>query len=424
MSQLAIQVRSLSKRYRIGGARRRHATLTEGIMAHLRALGRWRSSNDDTFWALSDVSFDVKRGDVIGFIGPNGAGKSTLLKVLSRITRPTTGTAEIWGRVSSLLEVGTGFHPELSGRENVYLNGAILGMRKAEIDRQFDEIVEFSGVSRFIDTPVKRYSSGMYLRLAFAVAAHLTPEILIVDEVLAVGDLAFQRKCLGKINNVARQGQTVLFVSHNMAAIESLCNVACLLVGGRIVVQGMTREVIDAYLRSVPLADSSNLADRQDRQGSGKLRCTDLTCSSPDGLGPRPLQCGRDAEFSVAYVSDSHDLRHVSIEFVVSSMTGECMLLLNSNMTGVEFEVVPSTGRIRCLIRRLPLTPGQYSLNIYCVVEGVLADWVQQAALLTVEPGDFFGTGQLPQPSHGGMLVEQFWEVDTLSAEPAEALRR
>jgi lipopolysaccharide transport system ATP-binding protein len=277
MSQPAIRVRNLSKKYRIGGARPRHTTISERLIAGVRALGRLRTP-DETFWALSDLSLDVQRGDVVGFIGPNGAGKSTMLKVLSRITRPTSGTAEIWGRVSSLLEVGTGFHPELTGRENIFLNGAILGMKKAEIDRRFDEIVEFSGVSRFIDTPVKRYSSGMYLRLAFAVAAHLTPEILIVDEVLAVGDLAFQRKCLGKMNTVAKQGQTVLFVSHSMAAIESLCNVVCLLVGGRIVEQGATRSVIDTYLTSVPLAESANLKDRKDRQGNGKIRYTDLTC--------------------------------------------------------------------------------------------------------------------------------------------------
>jgi homopolymeric O-antigen transport system ATP-binding protein len=424
MSRVAIRVRNLSKRYRIGGARSRPTTIGERLMHAVRALAPRRGTNDETFWALSDVSLDVQHGDVIGFIGPNGAGKSTLLKVLSRITRPTTGAAEIWGRVSSLLEVGTGFHPELTGRENVYLNGAILGMKKSEIDGCFDEIVEFSGVSRFIDTPVKRYSTGMYLRLAFAVAAHLTPEILIVDEVLAVGDLAFQRKCLGRMNTVAKQGQTVLFVSHNMAAIESLCNVTCLLSGGRLLQQGATRTVIDTYLRSVPLAESANLKDRTDRQGTGKFRCTDLMCGSQSAVGPMPLQCGQDAEFSLAYVSDGSDLRHVSVEFVVSTMNGECILLLNNNMTGTEFRALPPSGWIRCSVRRLPLTPGQYSLNLYCTVDGILADWVQQAALLVVEPGDFFGTGHLPPASHGGVLVEQTWEIDAMSPEFAEVAPR
>jgi lipopolysaccharide transport system ATP-binding protein len=423
MSQVAIRVRNLSKKYRIGGARARYTTFGERLIAGIRALGQSRRTGDNnTFWALSDVSLDIQRGDVIGFIGPNGAGKSTLLKVLSRITRPTMGTAEIWGRVSSLLEVGTGFHPELTGRDNIYLNGAILGMKKAEIDGRFDEIVEFSGVSRFIDTPVKRYSSGMYLRLAFAVAAHLTPEILIVDEVLAVGDLAFQRKCIGKMNTVAKHGRTVLFVSHNMAAIESLCNVACLLAGGRIVEQGATRKVIDTYFGSVPLPEASNLKDRKDRQGTGKFRCTDLRCGSPNGTRPMPLQCGQDAEFSVAYDSDGSDLRHVSVEFVVSTMNGECMLMLNSSMTGTEFQTLPSSGWIRCLIRRLPLTPGQYSLNLYCTVGGILADWVQQAALLTVDPGDFYGTGRLPPATHGGVLVEQTWEIDSMTPESVETL--
>ena len=424
MTPVAIRVRNLSKRYTIGGKRARHATLSERLVAGLRGLEPWWRSRTDTFWALSDVSLEVQRGDVVGFIGPNGAGKSTLLKVLSRITRPTMGTVEIWGRVSSLLEVGTGFHPELTGRENIQLNGAILGMKKAEIDSRFDEIVEFSGVSRFIDTPVKRYSSGMYLRLAFAVAAHLTPEILIVDEVLAVGDLAFQRKCVGKMNSVARQGRTVLFVSHNMAAIESLCNTACLLAGGRIVEQGATRKVIDAYLSSVPLP-SSNLKDREDRQGTGRFRCTDFLCSSPNGAQPRALQCGQDAEFSVSYVSDGSDLRHVGVECVVSSMNGECMLFLSSNMSGSEFRALPSSGRIRCLIRRLPLTPGQYTVNLFCTVDGVLADWVQRAALVTVEPGDFFGTGRLPPSTHGGVLVDQTWTmVDSAALEPAGALPR
>jgi lipopolysaccharide transport system ATP-binding protein len=423
MSQVAIRVRNLSKKYRIGGARARYTTLSERLIAGIRALGQSRRTSDNTFWALSDVSLDVQRGDVIGFIGPNGAGKSTLLKVLSRITRPTTGTAEIWGRVSSLLEVGTGFHPELTGRDNIYLNGAILGMKKAEIDGRFDEIVEFSGVSRFIDTPVKRYSSGMYLRLAFAVAAHLTPEILIVDEILAVGDMAFQRKCIGRMNAVAKQGRTVLFVSHNMAAVESLCNVACLLASGRIVEQGATRAVIDTYLGSIPQSVSSNLKDRQDRQGTGQFRCTDLRCYSPNGTRPRPLQCGQDAEFSVAYVGDGSDLRHVSVEFVVSTMNGECILMLNSSMSGTEFQTAPSSGWVRCLIRRLPLTPGQYSLNLYCTVNGILADWVQQAALLTVEPGDFYGTGRLPPATHGGVLVPQTWAIDSISEEPAAILR-
>ncbi len=252
---IAIRVENLSKRYRIGVTPTRfryHDTLrerlTEWVKSPLRGLRR--ASPDEYVWALQDVSFDVEEGQVLGIIGRNGAGKSTLLKVLSRVTEPTRGTVTVRGRVGSLLEVGTGFHPELTGRENIYLNGAILGMKRAEIDRKFDEIVAFAEVEKFIDTPVKRYSSGMYLRLAFAVAAHLEPEILVVDEVLAVGDAEFQKKCLGKMSDVAQQGRTVLFVSHNMSAILRLTQEAIVLEKGRLVKRAPTPEAVDYYLSS------------------------------------------------------------------------------------------------------------------------------------------------------------------------------
>jgi lipopolysaccharide transport system ATP-binding protein len=256
MSHLAIRVESLGKQYRIGGPQARYKTLRETLsgaatapLRRIRSIARGRSpGSHDIFWALRDISFEVQPGEVVGIIGRNGAGKSTLLKILSRITEPTEGYAELRGRVGTLLEVGTGFHPELTGRENIYLNGAILGMKRGEIERKFDEIVAFAEVERFIDTPVKHYSSGMYLRLAFAVAAHLEPEILIVDEVLAVGDAQFQKKCLGKMEDVARQGRTVLFVSHNMAAVRSMCTQAILLHDGRRELSGSTEMVIAHYL--------------------------------------------------------------------------------------------------------------------------------------------------------------------------------
>lgn len=264
MSNPIIKVNNLSKRYRIGAKEQGYKTfreaIVEGISAPIRNLAKLRrltefkdnpSSNDeeDVIWALKDVSFEVNEGEVLGIIGRNGAGKTTILKVLSRITEPTSGSAEIHGRVSSLLEVGTGFHPELTGRENIFLNGAVLGMRKREIKEKFNEIVSFSGIEKFIDTPVKRYSSGMYVRLAFAVAAHLEPEILLIDEVLAVGDVQFQKKCLGKMKDVASGGRTVLFVSHNMQSINSLCNRAILLENGRIAYSGSTMETINKYLK-------------------------------------------------------------------------------------------------------------------------------------------------------------------------------
>src|SRR5262245_52345252 len=259
MGDLAIRVVGLSKLYRIGLAGSRHKVFGDTIAGVGSKISQFirhstasklvtRDSNSNTFWALKDVSFEVKRGEVVGIIGRNGAGKSTLLKILSRIVEPTTGRAEIHGRVGSLLEVGTGFHPELTGRDNIYLNGAILGMKRVEIRRKFDEIVAFADIERFLDTPVKRYSSGMYVRLAFAVAAHLDPEVLIVDEVLAVGDGAFQKKCLGKMQDVASGGRTVLFVSHNMAAVSRLCSRGILLRQGRVVADGRIAQVVSTYL--------------------------------------------------------------------------------------------------------------------------------------------------------------------------------
>ncbi|MDZ4160160.1 MAG: ABC transporter ATP-binding protein, partial [Anaerolineaceae bacterium] len=265
MSEYAIRVYNLSKRYRIGTlqqSRYRYKNLRDSLAEKATAFmncfrtGRSANSRTEEFWALKDVNFEVKHGEVVGIIGRNGAGKSTLLKILSRITKPTTGRVELYGRVGSLLEVGTGFHPELTGRENIYLNGAILGMRKYEIDRKFDEIVEFAEVQQFLDTPVKRYSSGMHVRLAFAVAAHLEPEILLVDEVLAVGDAHFQKKCLGKMSDVAKEGRTVLFVSHNMGAITRLCQRSILLVQGVTTFDGNSENAVLKYMQGLA-SDSS-----------------------------------------------------------------------------------------------------------------------------------------------------------------------
>lgn len=268
MSDFAVKVDSLSKLYQIGKNRR--GSLRETLIHSWQQLKGSKKNNllTEDFWALKDVSFEINRGEAVGIIGKNGAGKSTLLKILSRITQPTRGRVEICGRIASLLEVGTGFHPELSGRENVYLNGTILGMKRREIKAKFDEIVSFSGVEKFIDTPVKHYSSGMYVRLAFAVAAHLEPEILIIDEVLAVGDAEFQKKCLGKMGEVAGQGRTVIFVSHNMAAVKTLCKSAILLKKGQIIQYGLAKDVADYYLQNMaesacefilPVPDKKNL---------------------------------------------------------------------------------------------------------------------------------------------------------------------
>jgi lipopolysaccharide transport system ATP-binding protein len=288
MADIAIRVEGLSKQFRIGAAKHRHDTLRDHLMDGLKSVfrrDRPGSKPNDTIWALEDVSFEVKQGEVLGLIGRNGAGKSTLLKILSRITEPTAGRAEIYGRVGSLLEVGTGFDRELSGRENIYLSGAILGMRKAEIDRKFDEIVAFSEVEKFIDTPVKRYSSGMYVRLAFAVAAHLEPEILLVDEVLAVGDAAFQKKCLGKMDAVTKGGRTVLFVSHNMAAVSRLCARALWIDQGHARSLSSPDRVVAEYLAST--AQETPHVSFRDRQGeapgSDIIRLLEVGVRTHDG---------------------------------------------------------------------------------------------------------------------------------------------
>jgi lipopolysaccharide transport system ATP-binding protein len=288
MSNIAIRVENLGKQYRIGG-KQKNRTFREVLLDSFAAPVRWmrgkRRGASETFWALNDISFEIKKGEAVGIIGRNGAGKSTLLKILSRITKPTKGRVDLYGRVASLLEVGTGFHGELSGRDNIYLNGAILGMSRREINRKFDEIVDFSGVEKFLDTPVKHYSSGMYVRLAFAVAAHLEPEILVVDEVLAVGDAEFQKKCLGKMEDVTHHGRTVLFVSHNMSAISTLCNRAFLLNDGSLLMAGNTVDVITSYLSGIFAQTSSSDLSNVPHYGNGKARFIDLKIQSLDSTG-------------------------------------------------------------------------------------------------------------------------------------------
>jgi homopolymeric O-antigen transport system ATP-binding protein len=414
MSDIAIRAENLSKKYNLGMAKVPYNTLRDHLVEGLRSLwkkGPCSSQDGGIFWALEAVSFEIKKGEVVGIIGRNGAGKSTLLKILARITHPTSGMAEVHGRVGSLLEVGTGFHGELTGRENTYLNGAILGMTKKEIDRKFDEIVDFAEVEQFVDTPVKHYSSGMYLRLAFAVAAHLEPEILLVDEVLAVGDATFQRKCLGKMGDVSRQGRTILFVSHNMAAIESLCATAYLLEKGRLVASGATQTVIDAYLSSIPALCRTPLEHRTDREGSGRLRFTDIEFRSDEGVPTDVVQAGKTLLISVAYTSTSDVVKNVEMCIDIRAQNGQFLLMLDNELVGTDFESVPGVGRFSCRVERFPLSPGQYHITLFCRANGTIVDWVKQAAVLTVEPGDFYGTGRLPPATHGGFLIPQKWQI-------------
>jgi lipopolysaccharide transport system ATP-binding protein len=412
MSDIAIRVDHLSKRYKIGGQQNSYKTLRESLMATAGAPLRWlrgeRHRADNIIWALDDVSFEVKQGEAIGIIGRNGAGKSTLLKILSRITKPTRGRIEMFGRVGSLLEVGTGFHPELTGRDNIYLNGAILGMRREEIKRKFDEIVEFAEIDKFLDTAVKYYSSGMYVRLAFAVAAQLEPEILIVDEVLAVGDADFQKKCLGKMGDVAQGGRTVLFVSHNMGAIQSLCSRAYLISQGKLIFNGESDIVINKYLEDIKAIAHQDLTKRIDRTGNQKLKFTHLDLEDQYGNKIQELVSGKDHSIVLSYESDSQ-VKNVSISIGFSGNYGQFLLLCNNEMAGQLFEALPSKGQIKCKLPHLPFSQGIYNLNLYCKVNGILADWVQEAAAVTVVEGDFYGTGKGSPATHGGFLATQIW---------------
>lgn len=409
----AISVNGLSKSYDSNIAVQNDTIRDElvgWVKSMLRGTGK-STRRPKKFWALKDVSLEIKEGEIAGIIGRNGAGKSTLLKVLSRITEPTSGVAHIRGRVGSLLEVGTGFHAELTGRENVYLNGAILGMKRREITRKFDEIVAFSEVEKFIDTPVKRYSSGMYLRLAFAVAVHLEPEILLLDEVIAVGDVAFQRKCLGKMGDIARQGRTILFVSHNLTVVQNLCSVAHLFDHGRLIYSGKTKDVVQQYLSFIPALCSMPLVERTDRKGNGQLRFTDSEFLTDDGSPAEVIQSGQDLQISVSYTSRDSELKNVYMAIDIFEQSGQCMLSLCNEMVGTNFETIPPSGRFSCLVERLPLSPGQYHITLFCKTNGVIADWIQQAAVLAVEPGDFFGTGRLP-PATDGLFVPQDWQLE------------
>jgi lipopolysaccharide transport system ATP-binding protein len=404
---MAIFVVGLGKRYRIAHQREPYGRLTEALSRAIRApLDRMRigpQSTSEWIWALRDISFELRRGDVMGVIGRNGAGKTTLLKILSRITEPSTGRAELRGRVGSLLEVGTGFHSELSGRENVYMSGSILGMRRREIDRKFDQIVDFSGVERFIDTPVKRYSSGMQVRLGFAVAAHMETEILIVDEVLAVGDAEFQKKCLAKMGDVSHEGRTVLFVSHNMAAIESLCTSGMLLDGGRLVSTGTARDVVEQYLERTEAIVRQGLADRPDRQGSGQIRITGVESA---------LRTGTASHLTLRYTAQP-GLRNIQIAVGVFTARGDGALHLSNEVSGDSFPDIPSRGAFVCHFDAAGLLPGRYSANIYCTVNGVLADWIVDAVLVDVAEGDFYGTGRLPPPGYGSVVVPYRWSIET-----------
>ncbi len=386
-NETAIRVEGLGKKYRIESGQKRHNTLrdslVDGVSRRFKKNGR---ANGSDFWALRDVSFNVGRGEVVGIIGRNGAGKSTLLKTLAQITEPTTGSIDLYGRVGSLLEVGTGFHPELSGRENIYLSGSILGMKKAEINRNFDEIVDFAEVEKFIDTPVKHYSSGMYLRLAFGVAAYLQPEILLIDEVLAVGDAVFQQKCLGKMDDVAKQGRTVLFVSHNMSAIQELCQRGILIESGQIAFDGKATDCIGDYYKRSQLIDS----ETPTAGSAGPFHVSGIKVN--DSVMP-VIQSGHG--FDVTLNIQASEIANPVLLLIVENVTGQQMVHSRMASKNLGLERMDGRYRVKTSVPGLWLTPGVYSIHFKILVSSPeLASRYYSERLMLEVRGDFDGTGR------------------------------
>ncbi len=414
MSSVAIKTHELGKSYELGLHQQGNLreTLSAAARQPLEVLRRRRAArNPDILWALKDVSVTINDGEVVGLIGHNGAGKSTILKVLSRITEPSAGWAEVTGRVGSLLEVGTGFHPELTGRENIFLNGAILGMRREEIRRRFDEIVEFAEVERFLDTPVKRYSSGMSVRLAFAVAAHLEPEVLLVDEVLSVGDASFQRRSMAKMAEVAREGRTVIFVSHNLGTIRTLCERGILLERGQVVADGPVESAIDEYLQMLERAASDNLLERADRdsrsKGATRIRAvaiTDLVSGQHDVVvGGRPAK---------VTVEVTEPVTGMECRILIINSLGLPITRLDSSVSAPTDARDPEPGTtIECEIDPLPLMPGRYRLDIRVNSGEEVQDGLEGAAYFDVEPGMLDGRPMHTVGADGDIVLPHTWRL-------------
>ncbi len=429
MSDAIIKVENLGKKYIIGHQQQGSSNyvalrdvIADGAKSLMKSFQMLKSpipKNTEEFWALKDVSFEVKQGECIGIIGRNGAGKSTLLKILSRITEPTTGRIEIGGRVASLLEVGTGFHPELTGRENIYLNGAILGMSREEIKRKFDEIVAFAEVEKFLDTPVKRYSSGMYVRLAFAVAAHLEPEILIVDEVLAVGDAAFQKKCLGKMGDVAtKEGRTVLFVSHNMGTIQKLCQRCLLLNQGKLIKQGKAETVVKMYFQENDCSSQTSTTSLNLHQGRKSIKQAILKKIEifSDNFPTTTLRMGGNLKLIVLFQSEV-PISNLRFGISIEDYTGQRILALTPSFQSPELfkDKIYKEGKIICEVPTLCLVAGLYYITLIIGNGHSDLDYIERAVELKVEPYDVFDTGYVPESQHGFFYQDAKWLLDSLN---------
>lgn len=415
-----IEVNNLGKRYDIAHMRGGYVALRDVIATVARrpfsflkhktkqAVGLEKK---EVFWALKGVSFCVKKGEVVGVIGANGAGKSTLLKILSQITPPSEGEVILRGRVGSLLEVGTGFHPELTGRENIFLNGAILGMKKKEIAAKFDEIVSFAGIEKFLDTPVKHYSSGMYVRLAFSVAAHMEPDILLVDEVLAVGDAEFQKKCLGKMDEITRkEGRTILFVSHNMAAMQELCDRVILLDKGKVQAIGPTEDIIRQYQSGAGTNQESDLRRETNRRGSGAIRLVGLSVEDSSGKQTHVIRSGEDVTFAISYeCADPAAIKNIDIGISISR-NGVLVSAVYSSFTKMELGPLGKTGTFRFTIKGMPLSAGTYGVGLRALADSAEADW-PRADVTTIEvinPISFTEKGYRTYPD-STVMIQGSW---------------
>ena len=413
---VVVKAEGLGKRYQIRHDQRSdYPTLRESLAQGVMTLfTRPSKPEQEDFWALRNFDLEIVQGERIGIIGPNGAGKSTLLKLISRITEPSEGRIRLCGQVASLLEVGTGFHPELSGRENIYLNGSILGMSRKQVQSRFDEIIEFAGLERFLDTPVKRYSSGMYTRLAFSVAAHLKSDILIVDEVLAVGDAAFQAKCLGKMQDIADSGRTILFVSHQLGAVQNLCDRCCVLQAGQVAFTGPTKAAIDFYLRGqTDPIQGGRIPEEVSRAGNGAIRLIGFTIEDDAGHPRSTISTGDDVVVKLDYqVADGATANNVSCGISLHTMFNQSLCVFYSGYKGATYDDLSGSGSFRCRIRNFPFVAGRYMVRVRATVDGEEADRPSvPAGFVDVEASDYFGTGRLPDAGIGPVLIDGDWEI-------------
>ena len=404
MHTAAITIEGLSKVYQRG------KVLRGDIRSSLSSWWSGIGQQKEEFFALKDIDLVIQQGDVVGIVGPNGSGKSTLLKLLSRITFPTKGKIVINGTLSSMLEVGTGFHPELTGRENIYLNGAIIGMRREEVSRKLDSIVAFSGLEDFLDTPVKHYSSGMYVRLAFSVASHLEPDILLIDEVLAVGDQEFRKMCMDKLLDVSGQGRTIIMVSHQMSYLRELCHTGIYLHAGQIMYQGTIDETINHYVNHYGQVKRISVRERVDRRGSGFVRLMDFNMTDQQGQSLHAITAGQAVTFHLLLETSSQPAFNVVVQLEFYDMYGQLCFIANNGISNHSIAKINGQQTITCHIPKFPLNCNMYFINASVFVTNQLADEVLNVLSVEVEPGLFYETGKLPQ-ANKGFLVDYTWKV-------------